>query len=463
MAKNQIIQKIKNIFLDKNKDLTNELKHLSEQLLEYLNSVKKEYNVYTHVNQNIVDDILSRFAKGFSYVYFYSIKDAFFKKGYYCSAASKILANYYPNIDSRVASIMDKDYILIGITNCDEFCCGSYGTNSCYGPVNMPDKLHIGGSSSGASADCLLEISDINIGTDTGGSCRFPSKFVNAYGFKPTYGVISRYGLISYAQSLDTVGFILQDLSILEHALKHLYVYDKYDSCMIHHSYKEYQSKNLNSSKQDEKIKVLVIDYKKMDNSQIEFLNCIQNDEKYSIEYLNLQLNVNMIWILYEILSSIEFFSSLNRYDNVKHGSLSKVTKLEMVYEDRFNYLGSNTRGKTMLGALFLYNKDLRKYYYTVLEKRSTALYTFISLFKKYESECSDVVIITPEIDSTSNKAFESYNFISNICGTCCISIPMKKYNQNVSREEYSSLLVHGNMKKDNLIIYFAKETQKYA
>ena len=126
---NKIINQIKEVFSTKEISKTNQLRYLAEQLLEEIRSIKDKYNAYTSINENIVNEILTRFCV-YNEIRFYSLKDAFFKKGFVCSACSPILRDYYPDLDSKVASIMDVHYILTGITNCDEFCCGSYGVNS---------------------------------------------------------------------------------------------------------------------------------------------------------------------------------------------------------------------------------------------------------------------------------------------------------------------------------------------
>ena len=304
-----------------------------------------------------------------------------------------------------------------------------------------------------ASVDCYFEISDINIGTDTGGSCRYPAKMIGKYGFKPSFGCISRAGLISYAQSLDTVGLIVNCLYKLEESLEILYQYDKYDSCMIKHIYEKYVYKG--------KIKILVLDANKMNKSQIDFIERIKLNNKFHVQYLdnNIVLNTILVYIVYEIISSIELFSALSRYDRVKYKDLKEIKELDSIYEDRFNYFGSNIRGKIMQGALFLYNKELRDKYYLVWKQRSSILYSFINLFQEYKEEYDDILVLTPDVDNTNVRALECYYMLDNIAGTPCLSVPIN-CGREVSRDKYVSILVHGNIKKDNLVIYFAKEIQ---
>ena len=458
MFSNDLVIKIKKIFNLGNINQIDELNELIKKLYNYIIYVNTKYNIYTSINKNFVEDVLIKFKNHEREIFFYSLKDAFFKKNYVCAAASQILSTYVANIDSEVARVLDNNYVFVGMTNCDEFCCGSYGLNSFYGSVVYDDNLPIGGSSSGASIDCMLNISDISIGTDTGGSCRFPAKLVGCYGFKPTYGTISRFGLISYAQSLDVVGFITKSLYCLEKSLYLLFCYHQYDSCMIKLSYLPY--------KYQKKIRVVIIDAYKMCKIQLNFLKQIEYNSKFLIFYYESSLNINLIYVVYEILSSVELFSSLNRYDRIKYDKLNTLESLDIIYEDRFKYLGANIKGKIMQGALFLHSKDLREYYYMVLQQRSNILYSFLKFFT-HDELCNkvnnDTIVITPDVNNVNDHTLECYQILSNLSGCPCLCIPMKTYNATVSRDKYVSLLVHGNMKNDNLVIYFAKETEKYA
>ena len=446
-----LVTKIKEIFVTKDYKLKNKLEELSKQLLEQIIQMKEKNNIYTDININIVENILSIFGVEDN-IDFYSLKNAFFKKGFTCTACSNILSDYRPNINSKVAELIseNKRFILTGITNCDEFCCGSDGSTSSYGNVIMDDNLPVGGSSSGAAASLYFGHTLFAMGTDTGGSVRWPANSISAYGIKPTYGSISGDGIITYAASLDVVGLLTNQIDRIEEVLKILYVYDPRDSRMIINPYYTYE---YNAT-----IKVIVLDYNNMEQSQKNFIKKVMKDSRFKVNILPLKINHKLISIVYSGLSSMEICSELAKYDPIKHGSITKAPDLRTIYEKRFESFGENIRGKILQGALFLFDNSLRKMYLRILEQRCSILYSFHNIFQD-----NNTIIITPHINKNYSNDEETYNKISNISGTPSISIPMLSYNKYVARNKYLSLLLHGLMKSDNLLIYFAKATQQYA
>ena len=146
---------------------------------------------------------------------FISVKDLIVQKDHKVSAGSKILEGFVSQFDATcIAALLAEDAIIIGRTNCDEFGMGSANTNSYYGPVkngaNM-DRVS-GGSSGGAAVSVQMDMCLAAIGTDTGGSVRQPASMCGVYGFKPSYGMVSRYGLVAYASSFDQAGIIAKNI-----------------------------------------------------------------------------------------------------------------------------------------------------------------------------------------------------------------------------------------------------------
>src|SRR5690606_36393226 len=161
-----------------------------------------------------------------------SIKDVISYKDHPLSASSRILKDFVSTYHATaIERLLDAEAIIVGHTNCDEFAMGSSNENSAYGPVlNALDESRVSGGSSGGSAVCVQAgLSMVSLGSDTGGSVRQPADFCGIVGFKPTYGVISRYGLIAYASSFDQIGIFAKNIPDVEKVLEIVSGPDNYD------------------------------------------------------------------------------------------------------------------------------------------------------------------------------------------------------------------------------------------
>lgn len=283
----------------------------------------------------------------------FSIKDIFSEKNKPLTCSSNILRNFKSNYNSTVVeNIKSGNGLLIGRTNCDEFAMGSTNETSIFGPVLNPfSSEHVaGGSSGGAAVSVDKEMCDIAIGSDTGGSVRVPASYCGVIGFKPTYGAISRYGMVSFAPAFDTVGLISKDFEVIKKVFQNLIHTDKLD--MTTNKIKNY---NLTSNCE---AKVLVPEniFNLKLNSEIEkvFRKLIKNNnfESKFIKYFNDAVKA------YYTLSLCQTASNLSRYDGIRFGHSEKSDNVyKIISESRSAGFGLEIKKRIILGNYILLNK----------------------------------------------------------------------------------------------------------
>src|SRR3989344_1756437 len=199
--------------------------NIQEKARRYLDKIKKEdkkINAFLYVNEKVVDEVCEiekkiekGKKKGRLYGYVFGVKSNINVRGMLISCASKSLEEYYGTYDaSIIEKIKKEDGLIIGMTNCDEFASGSSGEYSAFGPTEnpvVPGRIS-GGSSSGSAAAVAAGFCDVALGSDTGGSVRNPASHCGIVGIKPSYGSVSRYGLVDLSMSLDQIGIFAKDV-----------------------------------------------------------------------------------------------------------------------------------------------------------------------------------------------------------------------------------------------------------
>jgi aspartyl-tRNA(Asn)/glutamyl-tRNA(Gln) amidotransferase subunit A len=293
-----------------------------------------------------------------------AIKDNICYKGHKVSASSKILDGFTSIYSSTVVErLIAEDAVIIGRCNCDEFAMGASNENSYFGPVkNYADNTRVSGGSSGGSAVAVQAgLCHAAIGTDTGGSVRQPASFCGAIGLKPTYGRISRHGIIAYASSFDQVGPITRSVEDAALLLEVMAGADKYDSTLAQKAVPKYSKgvsesvssgpkriayiqESLSSPGVDDEIKGLMIEY-------IDKLRADGHTIKpVAFEYLD------YIVPTYYILATAEASSNLARYDGVHYGYRSPAaTDLASTYKrSRSEGFGKEVKRRIMLGTFVL-------------------------------------------------------------------------------------------------------------
>ncbi len=365
------------------------------------------------------------------------LKDNICYKGHKVSASSKILEGFESLYSSTVVDrLLAEDAIIIGRTNCDEFAMGSSNENSAFGNVLNPlnEKCVPGGSSGGAAAAIAADLCHVTFGSDTGGSIRQPASFTGTVGLKPTYGRVSRYGLIAYASSFDQIGPITKTVDDAAIVLEIIAGQDKNDNTSSSKKVDEY-SKNLSENKKykiaylkecveaeglDPEVKAAVL-------KQMEWLKSQGHTvEAVSFPYLEYLVPT------YYVLTTAEASSNLSRFDGIHYGYRSKLaTDLESTYKkSRSEGFGKEVKRRIMLGTFVLSAGYYDAYYSKGQKVRRIIHEKTNEILKNHD------FILTP---STPGTAFEFgknsadpikmylediFTVQANIAGIPAISVP---------------------------------------
>ena len=367
-------------------------------------------------------------------------KDLFSTKGMLTTCASKMLEKYIPHFDATVVSNLDNlGMVKLGKTNMDEFAMGSSNESSYFGPVKNPwDTSKVPGGSSGGSASAVAaRLTPIATGSDTGGSIRQPASFCGLTGLKPTYGSVSRYGMIAYASSLDQggpIGKSAEDCRILYDQIKG---YDRNDPTS---NYKVIQ-KNSNPRLSKEDAKKITIGIPKeyfskdLDKSISDSIfESIKQFEKIGFNFKDISLpNHNLAIPAYYIIASAEASSNLSRYDGIKFGHrCSEPKNLEDLYlRTRKEGFGTEVKKRIMIGAYALSSGYYDEYYMRALKIRRIIRDNFTLALKQvdyiFAPTSPSIAFNIGEKTSNATEMYLSdiYTTPVNLSGLPAISIPI--------------------------------------
>lgn len=364
------------------------------------------------------------------------LKDLFCYKDHQVTASSKILNGFISQLTATsVQRLIDEDCIIIGHQNCDQFGMGSSNENSFYGPVLNPiDKSKVpGGSSGGSAAAVKAGMCHIALGTDTGGSVRQPASFCGIVGLKPTYSRISRYGVIAYASSFDTIGILSSNIKDCALGLNAIAGKDDKDNTSYSAKVPDYIN-NLNWSK---KVKIAyfkeTLDHEGLNseikNSIFDTLNYLKS-EGHIIKELNFPM-LDYILPLYYILTTAEASANLARYDGVRYGYRNKeASDIESMYTmTRTEGFSTEVKRRILLGTSVLSEGFHDAYYNKAQRVRRIIKDYFENIFKEYD------FIIMPTTPTTAFKLnahkdpismylSDLYTVPASVAGIPAISIP---------------------------------------
>ena len=369
-----------------------------------------------------------------------AIKDNMCTKGMRTTCSSKILENFVPTYTAEAVLNLEKaGAVILGKTNMDEFAMGSTTETSAYGVTRNPwNTEHVpGGSSGGSCAAVAANECFYALGSDTGGSIRQPSSFCGVTGIKPTYGTVSRYGLIAYGSSLDQIGPVAKDVSDCAAILEAISSHDLKDSTSMARTDCDFTSALKDDVKGmkigipssyfgeglDEEVKAAIL--KAAD---------ILKEKGAVVETFDLGL-VDYAIPAYYVIASAEASSNLSRFDGIKYGYRTKEYEgLHNMYKKtRSEGFGPEVKRRIMLGSFVLSSGYYDAYYLKALRTKALIKKEFDQAFSKYD------VLLAPASPFTAPKLGESlkdplamylgdiYTVAVNLCGLPGITVPCGK------------------------------------
>ncbi|MCF7872636.1 MAG: Asp-tRNA(Asn)/Glu-tRNA(Gln) amidotransferase subunit GatA [Candidatus Omnitrophica bacterium] len=365
-----------------------------------------------------------------------AIKDNICIKGKTITCASKILNHYQAVYDATVIKKLKSSGLsLIGTTNMDEFAFGSSTENSCYGPTKNPwDKTRVvGGSSGGSAAAVSARLVPFALGSDTGGSIRQPASFCGVVGLKPTYGRVSRYGLVAFGSSLDQIGPITTNIKDCAYLLNIISGFDQNDSTsakVVDSDFTKFLGQDITSLK----IGLPKEYFDQGLNSEIKkaLEQAIAFYKKKKVQFKEISLPHTQYSVpTYYIIASSEASSNLQRFDGIRYGYRAKADDLWQIYQkSRSQGFGDEAKRRIFLGTYSLSSGYYDAYYLKALKVRRLIKNDFDQAFKEVDA------ILTPTTPTAAFKIGEKtenplsmylsdiYTISSNLAGIPAVSLP---------------------------------------
>ena len=401
-----------------------------------------------------------------------AVKDNICTEGILTTCASKMLSNFIPPYDATVVrKIKEAGMVIIGKTNMDEFAMGSTTETSFFGPtVNPHGTNKVPGGSSGGSAACMAAgLAPISLGSDTGGSIRQPASFCGVTGLKPTYGTVSRYGLVAFASSLDQIGPIARDAVDCATLFNIISGVDERD-----------QSSTVSEKVDLDKIKNFDVSGRKIGIPEEYFGEGIDEDVKArvmeavkffedegaSVEKFKMPI-IEYAIPTYYIIACAEACSNLSRYDGIKYGFRPEGADnlMDLYIRSRSEGFGMEVKRRIMLGNFVLSSGYYDAYYNKALQAKALIKKAFDEAFEKYD------VVIGPVAPTTALTAGESLSdplkmYLGDICtvlinivGLPALSIPCGNDRNGMP----VGMQIIGKHYDEETILGFAADYQKGA
>lgn len=366
-----------------------------------------------------------------------AIKDNICTEGVITTCASKILENFVPQYSATVVDLLkEAGAVIIGKTNMDEFAMGSTSETSYFGATKNPwNTEHVpGGSSGGSAAAVAAQECFFALGSDTGGSIRQPASYCGVVGMKPTYGTVSRYGLIAYGSSLDQIGPICKDVTDCATIMEIIASYDEKDSTSMKREATDFTSALVDDVK-GMKIGIPTTYFKEGLDAEVReaVMKAVKTlEEKGAIvEEFELDL-VDYAIPTYYTIASAEASSNLERFDGVKYGYRSEEYNglHDMYKKTRSRGFGEEVKRRIMLGSFVLSSGYYDAYYLKALKVKALIKKAFDDAFSKYDLIIGPVAPTTaPKLGSSLQDPMKMYlsdiyTISANLSGLPAMSIP---------------------------------------
>jgi aspartyl-tRNA(Asn)/glutamyl-tRNA(Gln) amidotransferase subunit A len=397
-----------------------------------------------------------------------AIKDVIVYEGHPATAASKMLKDFHSIYSSTaVQRLLQEEAIIIGNCNCDEFAMGSTNENSAYGPVlNAADNGRVSGGSSGGSAVAVqAALCMVSLGSDTGGSVRQPADFCGLVGLKPTYGRVSRYGLIAYASSFDQIGVFANNVDDAALLLEVIGGADEFDSTVSHLA-SPFASSQLAAPKQPLRIAYLqeTLSSDGLDveikQSMVDFI-AQQKNNGHVVEPVSFSL-LDYIVPTYYVLTTAEASTNLSRFDGVRYGHRSKAPAADLVEfykNNRSEGFSQEVQRRILLGTFVLSAGYYDAYYTKAQQVRQLLLQQTNQIFEQYD------FILMPVSPGTAFKLGEKmddpiamymadiFTVYANLVGLPAVAMPLFKHSNGMP----FGLQLHGKKFEEAALLSAAK------
>ena len=424
---------------------------LTQTYLDRIAKLDARYNSFISINSDAAltaaKQADARIAAGDSSLWTgipYAHKDVFCTDGVRTTCGSKMLENFVPPYDATVTSHFDRaGAICLGKTNMDEFAMGSSNENSYFGKVINPwsstEERVPGGSSGGSAAAVAARLAPVATGTDTGGSIRQPASFCGITGLKPTYGRVSRFGMIAYASSLDQGGPMARSAEDAALMLQVMAGHDPKDSTSIKHDVPDYAA-SLNNSLQGLRIGLPKEFFNtQLDSSiQVVIQTAIKELEKLGATFKEISLpNVGLGIPAYYVIAPAECSANLSRFDGVRYGHRCENPEdlMDLYMRSRSEGFGNEVQRRILIGAYALSAGYYDAYYRKAQQVRRLIKNDYVAAYEEVD------VILSPTTPSTAFgvdakgddpvKMYleDIYTITTNLAGLPGISVPAGMIN----------------------------------
>ena len=449
-----------------------------EELFNNANSLAHKYQDSINSFVTIIDDFKCRKSNSILYGIPYALKDNISTKGILTTSCSNILKDYIPVYDATVyKKLKNSGAVLVGKTSMDELAMGGTGTTGNNGIVKNPWDTNrlIGGSSAGSASSVALGIVPFSIGSDTGDSIRKPAAYGGVVGFKPTYGLVSRYGLFAFASSLDHVGCFarsVRDVSIVTDIIKG---YDSYDMTSLKDDNKEY-SKLIDNDIKGKKLFYFkdvcnIEHYDKSDEELISVLNNFKDTiEKFKelgviVEEVEFPLNLlEAIYPTYMAISCAEATSNNSNLTGIQFGPRPIADSIDdIMFKARTEGFSELIKRRFVLGSYILQKENQEKLYLNACRVRRMITDKMNEIFRTYDALIMPASGgVAPDFIASSDKLSDKYLIlenhmaIGNFGGYPSITIPSGMVNNMPV-----AINITGRVREDDVVLNIANKIEE--